>query len=274
MILGICTNMNARSAYDVGLDQIPYAKKIGLEYIELSTERIMKYDDTRFESFKNEVAESPLPCLACNCLVDATVKLVGRDYNQGMFENYIIKAISRIAAIGAKKVVFGSAKARNIPSYLSAEEGRAQIIERIKFIASAAEKYGIEVEIEHLNRMESNCINTFEESVSIAKQLNRPNVKSIFDYYHFAVSGEKEELIRQNEKWIGHIHFACTLERLMPDLDEAKKLKPLLDMLRDCSYNDSFSLEAYFPNCEMDNLYFKTPVAFMRETLNGNEARA
>ena len=272
MILGICTNMNARSANDVGLDQVPYAKEIGLEYVELSAERIMKYDDMRFESFKNEIVEIPLPCLACNCLVDASIKLVGRDYNQGVFENYINKTISRIASIGAKKAVFGSAKARNIPSCLSAEEGRVQIIERIKYIAGVAEKHGIEVEIEHLNRSECNCINTFEESVAIAKQLNRPNVKSIFDYYHFAVSGEREELIRQNEAWIGHIHFACTMERRMPDLDEAKKLKPLLGILRDCSYNDSFSLEAYFPNHEIDNLYFKAPVVFIRETLTKNEA--
>ena len=270
MILGICTNMNARSPMDVGLDQARYAEKIGLEYLELSVDRIMRYDDFRFETFKKELAEeSPLPCLACNNFIDPAIKLAGRDFNQNVFENYITKAVSRIAAIGAKKAVFGSAKARAIPSYLSAEEGRAQIIERIRFIAAAAEKHGIEIEIEHLNRTESNCINTFEESVAIAKQLNRPNVKSIFDYYHFAVSGEREELIRQNEAWIGHMHFACTMERRMPDLDEAKKLESLFYLLRDLSYNGTFSIEAYFPNYEMDNLYYKTPIAYIQDILNG-----
>ena len=269
MILGICTNMNARSSSDVGLDQVLYAKKIGFDYIELPVERIMKYDDIRFESFKTEVAESPLPCIACNSFISPSIKLAGRDYNQDIFENYITKSLARIASIGAKKVVFGNGKARSIPSYLSFEEGRAQIIERIKFIATVAEKHGIEVEIEHLNRMECNCINTFEDCVSIAKQINRPNVKTVFDYYHFAISGEKEELIRQNEAWIGHMHFAPTMERHMPDLDDVMKLKPFLEILRDCSYNDSFSIEAYFPNSEMDNSYFKTPIAFIREVLNG-----
>jgi len=271
MILGICTNMNARSPADSGLDQVPYAEKIGLEYIELSVDRIMRYDDLRFEAFKKEVHSGPLPCLACNNFIDPSIKLTGREYNQNAFENYIAKALSRIASVGAKKVVFGSAKARNIPSYLPMEEGRAELIERIRYIASAAEKHGIELEIEHLNRTESNCINTFEESTAIAKQLNRPNVKSIFDYYHFAVSGEREDLIRQNEAWIGHMHFACTTERRMPDLDEAKKLKSVLGILRDCSYDDTFSIEAYFPNCEMDNVYYKTPVAYLRDILNGKE---
>jgi len=267
MILGICTNMNARSPADMGLDQAHYAKKIGLEYVELSVDRMMRYDENRFESFKTEVAESPLPCLACNNFIDPSIRLAGRDYNRDTFENYLRKALERIASIGAKKVVFGSAKARSIPSYLSAEEGKAEIIERIKLIAAIAEKHGIELEIEHLNRMECNCINTFEESVSIARQLNRPNVKSIFDSYHFAVSGENEKLIQQNEAWIGHIHFACTMGRLMPDLDEAKKMQPLLRLLRNCSYDGSFSLEAYFPNMEMDNVYFKTVVAFLKDAL-------
>ena len=271
MVIGICTNMNARSSNDVGFDQALYAKKAGLEYLELPVDRIMRYDDIRFESFKKELAENQLPCLACNNFIDPSVRLVGREYNQGVFENYISRALARISSIGAKKAVFGSARARNIPSYIAAEEGRSQILERIKYIASVAEKYGIELEVEHLNRTESNCINTFEESVSIAKKLNRPNVKSIFDYYHFAVSGEREELIKQNEAWIGHMHFACTLERRMPDLDEVKKLKSILCLLRDCSYNETFSLEAYFPNSEMDNLYFKTPIAYIKDILNGKE---
>lgn len=270
MVFGICTNMNARSAADMGIDQAWYAQKIGLEYLELSVDRLMRYDDNRFESFKKELAGGPLPCLACNNFIDSSIRLAGNDFNKQAFENYIQRALERIASIGAKKVVFGSAKARSIPSYLSAEEGRAQIIERIKYIASAAEYHKLEIEIEHLNRMECNCINTFEESAGIAKQLMRPNLKSIFDSYHFMVSGENEELILKNETWIGHVHFACTMGRMMPDLDEAKKLAPLFAILRKCAYNGTFSLEANFPNAEMDNPYFGNVLNYMKDSLNGN----
>ena len=267
MIFGMCTNMNARSPNDVGHDQAAYSKKIGLEYLELSVDRIMRYDYTRFENLKNDILNGDMPCLACNNFIDASIRLVGKEYNQNTFENYINKALSRIASIGAKKVVFGSSKARSIPSYISNEAGKTELIERIKYIAGIAEKLGIEIEIEHLNRTESNVLNTFEETVALAKQLNRPNVKSIFDYYHFAVSGEKEELIIQNASWIGHMHFACTMGRLMPDLDEAKKLKSLFAQIKESSYDGSFSLEAYFPNFELDNIYYKTVMDYIREEL-------
>jgi len=261
--------MNARSSADIGLDQALYAKKIGLDYIELSVDRIMKYDEKRFESFKKEVSESPLPCLACNNFIDPSIKLAGREYNDVIFEFYLRNSLSRIASIGVKKVVFGSGKSRNIPSYLSSGEGKVQVIECIEYITKEAEKHGIEIEIENLNRIECNCINTFEESVSIVKELKLPNLKCALDYFHFAVSGENENLIKQNAEWIGHIHFAPTLGRMMPNLDEAKKMLPLFTMLKDCSYDGTFSLEAYFPNFEMDNMYYKDVIDYLRESING-----
>ena len=273
MIFGICTNMNARSPADVGIDQAHYAKKIGLEYLELSVDRIMRYDENRFERFKEEITESPLPCISCNNFIDPSVRLAGSEFNKQVFENYIKTAIDRIASIGAKKVVFGSSRARNIPSYLPAEEGRAQIIERIKYITSIAEMHGIEVEIEHLNRIECNCINTFEESSTIARQLNRPNLKSIFDNYHFMVSGENHDLIKKNEEWIGHMHFACTQGRMMPDLYEAKKWKSFFEIIRNCSYNGTFSFEAYFPNSEMDNMYYRDVISYISNIINEKETQ-
>ena len=267
MILGICTSMNSRGSNDVGLDQAEYSKKLGLDYLELPAERIMRMSDSRFEGLKKDLSEGPLPCLACNSYIDQSVRLLGRDFDKDKFENYINRSLERIASLGAKKVVFGSARARNVPSYLSMEEGRAQLIERIKFMAQAAERHNIELELEHLNRIESNILNTFEETVLMAKQLNLPNVKSIFDYYHFAVSGEREDLIKESETWIGHIHFACTLERKMPDLEEAKKLESLLKILRDCSYDGTFSIEAFFPGFEMDNMQYKSVVDYIRGQL-------
>jgi sugar phosphate isomerase/epimerase len=260
--------MNARSSTDIGIDQIPYAQELGLEYIELSVDRLMRYDEDRFEALRKTVLNGPLPCLACNNFIDPQIRLVGKAYNKSVFEGYITTALKRVSAIGALKVVFGSAKSRSIPSYISPEEGLEQILERLNYIAGIAEGYGIEIEIEHLNRIESNVINTFEQSTSLARKLNRPNVKSIFDYYHFAVSGEGEDLIRQNEAWIGHMHFACTLERHMPDLDDAKRMTSLLKILRDCSYNDTFSIEAYFPNFGMDDPSFKEPMAYIRDLFN------
>lgn len=268
MQLGICTNMNTADADDLGLDQISYCKQIGLEYVELSLDRLMRYDDTRFEALKNTASTDSLPCLACNNFIPPSVRLVGNAYEKEIFEGYVIRALARASSLNVSKVVFGSAGARNVPSELPMDIAREQIFNRLCFIADAAGKNGIEIEIEHLNRLESNIINTFEESTALAKRLGRPNVKSIFDYYHFALSGEREELIAQNGAWIGHIHFACTLGRHMPDIYDAKNLQHIFTAIRNLAYDGTFSFEAYFPGLKMEDLQYKEVVSFVREALN------
>jgi hypothetical protein len=52
--------------------------------------------------------------------------------------------------LGAKKIVFGSAAARNVTSDFSMEKAHKQIIERLSFIATVAEKNHVQIEIEHL----------------------------------------------------------------------------------------------------------------------------
>ncbi len=268
MQLGICTNMNTTDADDLGLNQIPYCKQLGLEYIELSLDRLMRYDDARFEALVQSLSTDSLPCPTCNNFFPPSVRLVGNEFQQDIFESYVKKALARASLLGVGKVVFGSAGARTVPSDFSMETAKEQIFNRLCFIADVAEKNGIEIEIEHLNRLECNIINTFEESTALAKRLSRPNVKSIFDYYHFALSGEREELIAQNGAWIGHIHFACTLGRHMPDIYDAKNLQHIFDILRNLAYDGTFSFEAYFPGLKMDDLKYKEVVSFVKEALS------
>jgi len=259
--------MNAKDSTTMGLEQAQYAKNIGLDYLEIPVDRMMQLDDDQFEAFKNEAANCSLPCLACNNFLVPSIRLAGNEFDPDTFENYVKKALARIASVGIKKVVFGSGRSRSIPSYLSDEEGIQQVIECIKFITATADSHGLDINIEHLNRAECNCINTFEESVSVVKQLNLPNVKCLLDYYHFSVSGENINLILQNEDSIGHIHFARTMGRIVPDLDDLKKMKPVLDILKECSYDGTLSLEAFFPNSDMENLYYKDVITFMKDSL-------
>jgi len=267
MRIGICTSMNTEDPADLGLDQAEYCKKIGFDYIELSLDRIMMMDNSDFSKLGKQLESTGMPCLVCNNFIPPSVRLVGGDYKKEQFDEYIKESLHRAAAIGVHKVVFGSARARAVPSYLSIETAEKQLISCLNYIADEAQQYKIEIEVEHLNRYECNIINTFEQSVAIAKQLSRPNVKSILDYYHFALGGEDCELISRNEKWIGHIHFACTLGRHMPDIYDIQTLAPVLQKIRECIYDDTFSIEAYFPGKVMNDLTYAKVVSALRTAL-------
>lgn len=267
MQIGICVNMNAKDSDDLGLDQIEYCKDIGIEYIELSLDRIMMLNNPDFVQLEKRVVHGKLPCLACNNFIPSSVRVVGNTYNKEQFEAYIHMALPRAHALGARKIVFGSAGARTVPSDFPMEMARQQLLDRLNYIADVAELYEIEIEVEHLNRYECNIINTFEESVALAKDVKRFNVKSIFDYYHFALSGENDKLISQNEEWIGYMHFACTLGRHMPDIYDIQNLAPVLQNLSKCVYDDTFSLEAYFPDMIMNELKYANVISALKTGL-------
>lgn len=267
MRIGLCTNMNTNDPADLGLDQIGYCKEIGIDYMELSLDRIMLLDDDTFASLRGQLDAEGMPCLACNNFIPPSVRLLGKAYNRERFEGYIRKAVTRAAALGARKIVFGSAGARTVPSDFPLEAARAQMVERLTFIADIAARHGVEIEVEHLNRLECNIINTFEESVALAKQLASPNVKSIFDSYHFTLGNEDEALIARHGAWIGHMHFACALGRHMPDIHDVRTLAPLLQKLKACAYDDTFSIEAYFPGRLMTDRSFAKVVEALKTAL-------
>jgi hydroxypyruvate isomerase len=235
-----------------------------VEYWELSLDRIMMLSKGEFEKLKSKIQETSLPCLACNNFFPKNVRLTGQEYNENTFNQYTTQAVARAAELGAKKIVFGSAAARNVTSDFSMEKAHKQIIERLSFIATVAEKNHVQIEIEHLNRLESN--NSFSESVALVKQLNRPNLKSIFDYYHFALGNEKVELITENTAYIGHMHFACTLGRHMPDVNDVMHLKSVLKRIFECKYDETFSIEAYFSGFTID---YAQSVSEIKKILNG-----
>jgi hydroxypyruvate isomerase len=116
-----------------------------------------------FENLKKKVIGTGLPCLACNNFIPKSIHLTGLEYNEDLFKDYIARAVARAASLGARKIVFGSAGARNVPSDFPMEKARIKITERLCFIGDVAEKNNIQIEIEHLNRLESNIINTFSD---------------------------------------------------------------------------------------------------------------
>jgi hypothetical protein len=60
--------------------------------------------------------------------------LGGNNYDPVKFGKYVKKSLEKIGSLGVKKVVFGSAKVRNIPSNIPAEEGKREIVDGLKFI--------------------------------------------------------------------------------------------------------------------------------------------
>jgi len=114
------------------------------------------------------------------------------------------------------------------------------------------QKYGIYIATEHLNKAESNIINTFEENVKFAKDVNHDSIKCLIDYYHFSVGNESLNSIKTGVGYIKHAHFASTLERRIAIYESGSEYGKFFNNLSLCGFPDRISIEAYSNDIKSD----------------------
>ncbi len=67
------------------------------------------------------------------------------------------------------------------------EEDTRVLLEGLEKIREAAEKYEVSLLLEPLNRYEDHMVNTVEQAVNIARQVDSPFVKVMADLYHMNI---------------------------------------------------------------------------------------
>ena len=197
-----------------------------------------------FEEFQALVIEYPLKAECFNSFIPADLKVVGSNIDKPRLQNYLAEATERAKALGGEIIVFGSGGARSRGDDVSPNRARAQIFEFLSLAADAAKPHGIVIAIEHLNRSETNAINTVKEAVAYATEVNRPEIKALIDFYHMMQENEHLDEIVKAGAHIVHVHVADT-GRLYPgsgNYDYAG----FADALAQAGYKGRVSVECNF----------------------------
>lgn len=247
-----------------GIRLLEQTAEAGFDYVELPLAQIMEFPQDEFEKLRAAVFAGKIRCLANNNFFPVTMRLTGPDVYKDAVYAYIEKALERSRLLGAKKAVFGSGPARHIPGRFPRGEGHRQLVGLLRDMASTAEKSGIDIVIEPLNRQESNIINSFEEGCALCDEVSRKNVKVLVDYYHLVKEAEPLEHIRQNgTPFLSHAHFAGDgAGRLYPATTGKDEYLRFFNALKAVGYDGAISLEAYNDN---PAIYMKPALAMMRE---------
>ncbi|MCB0116644.1 MAG: TIM barrel protein [Caldilineaceae bacterium] len=229
------------------LDQAEAAKAAGFDFIEC-TVRSLTPEVDEFAPIQAAYAASPLPVKAFNVFLPGDLKITGPAVDWPAVETYVDEALRRVHLIGARKVVFGSGGARNIPAGFSSAEADAQLQRFLMIVAMVAEPLGITVVIEPLNKLESNVINSVPAGVVLAEAVGSPSVQVLADLYHMMMDGEDLENVRTHAQWIKHIHVADS-GRFAPGSGEYPYAE-FFAMLHAIGYDGLISVECRWRNFE------------------------
>lgn len=193
MKIGVCCGTD--------IEKMKYIKALGYDYAESHCQEIAKADDEKIEAIK----AVGLPVLAANCFI--SLRVVGAEKDETAIREYLENLFSKASCLGLSYLVFGSSGARRIPDGMSLEQGRAEIVDFLKYlVVPVAEKYNLPVAIEPLRPEECNAINTVDDGVEIAKKVNSPFIKVLADVAHMFVQNEDLKKLAAYKGFMIHAH--------------------------------------------------------------------
>jgi D-psicose/D-tagatose/L-ribulose 3-epimerase len=122
-------------------------------------------------------------------------------------EELLAAAIEVTAAIGATFLggVVHSAMGKYVEG--PSERGRRNCVEALKRLAGRAEKSGVAIGVEAVNRYEGNLVNTAEQALELVEQIDAENVVVHLDAYHMNIEERNlADPVRLCGARLGYVH--------------------------------------------------------------------
>ncbi len=245
MLIGCCTNMLATEEDSVGRWAVPAIAEAGFDYLDLPVAQMMELSDGDFHNLVREVDASGLNCLCCNNFIPAELRLTGIPASGEQIAEYLERSLERVAELDSRLLCFGSSGARNVPDGFSLDEAWNQIVSFLRLAGEAADRRGITIVIEHLNRGESNIVNSVAEGIRLSREVDHPAVKVLADYYHLILENESSEIVTQAGSRLLHCHIANPEARVFPKPGDGQDYEEFFRHLRNIAYTGGISLEAF-----------------------------
>jgi D-psicose/D-tagatose/L-ribulose 3-epimerase len=251
MRFGCCVNMLVPIDQGTGVEIVERVAAAGFDYLELPLARIAALTAGEFAALRRRVEGTGLTTESCNDCFPPTLRLTGPVADRAEAVNYATAAFGRAASLGAKIVVFGSGPARTVPEGFSQAAAQEQLVGLLNDLAPLAEKNGLTIAIEALNRTECNIVLSLIEARDLARRVNHPHVQLLADYYHLAMEHEPIDHVATVAKSIRHVHFSNPTGRGYPQAAD-EQFAAFCRQLRASGYDDRMSVEAFSNDFERD----------------------
>ncbi len=237
----------------VDIKKIKEVERLGYDYAEGRLNAIAAMSEEEFSSVLEEVSSSSIAVEAFSLLFPKDMKLIGPGAvsEEGLVD-YLELAFSRMDAFGAKIVVFGSGKSRFVPEGMRWQDAYKALVSITRIIGKVAEKHGITVAIEPLNKGETNLINSLTEGAALQADVGMESIALLADLYHMWKEGEEISRISLVSP-LAHAHIAVLEGRGYPTEPE-EKVVSFITELEKAGYNGRISIEGSSNDWENDSL--------------------
>ena len=243
-------------------DNLRLAKAIGYDYFEGSASAIAAMTEEDFAALAAEndaVRDAAFEGVkVCNGLFPGDLALVGPNADLARVQAYLDKLLPRLERLGVETIVFGSGGARKCPEGFDEKTAWEQLVNVARLVADEAAKHGIRVGMEHLNKGETNNLNSvaetyaFTKDASAGRAADAPVPGITMDTFHVTKENEPLAKILPLFGAVYHCHTAHPISRAIVTMEDLPYLCAVMGGLMAAGYTGRFSLEAAFRDYAAD----------------------
>ncbi|MDH4238238.1 MAG: sugar phosphate isomerase/epimerase [Phycisphaerae bacterium] len=159
--------------------------------------------------------------------------------------DYLDKLIDFCGDLGGPCMVFGSPNQRSTMG-IPIEEAKKYFAEGNARVADHAQQRGVKILVEHLPKYATDVINTLEEALELAKQINHPAIQIVFDFHNAVDETEPfDVLLQKYYKNIEHVHIQEMDGKHLGTGTAASDYVKTFQTLKDLKYDKWISLEVF-----------------------------
>jgi sugar phosphate isomerase/epimerase len=131
----------------------------------------------------------------------------------------------------------------------SPEQDRATLLEGLHELGEHAEREGVRVYLEPLNRYEDHMLNTLAQASDLCGDLGHPSVGVMGDLFHMSIEEvDSPAAIRSSAETLAHVHLADS-NRQFPGAGHTN-FAAIFTALREIDYSGCLALECRVPDPE------------------------
>jgi len=247
MRFGINTFLFTSPFTNASTELFPRFKKWGFDSVEIPIEDPSHIDPAHVRA---ELDRHGLVCgSVCGCFGPGRDLRGTVEAQQGALD-YVHAALDAAAALGARTLVGPIYSAVGRAEFVPERERAAQwklVVRHLKRLCRYAERKGIVIALEPLNRFETDFINTCDQALRMVADVGSSALGIHLDTFHMNIE-EKDSAaaIRRAGSHLAHFH-ACGSDRGTPGSDHID-WKRITAALRKVRYDGDVVIESFTPD--------------------------
>ena len=244
MRLGINTFLFVSPFTTDSVKLFPKFKKWGFQTIEIPIEDPSHIDPA---AVKKALDKNGLVCGSVCACMGPDRDLRGTPEQQATGLKYMIELLDQMVVLGCPSLIGPVYSAVGRADAVPADEYKAQwatVVKNLKVLCAEAEKRGLQVCLEPLNRFETDFINSVDQGLKMLKDVKSKALKLHLDTFHMNIEQKNQAAaIIKAGKHLAHFH-ACGSDRGTPGGDHTD-WKSIAKALKAINYKGDVVIESF-----------------------------